>query len=696
MKNKDNLASGIYSIKKLFPIYFIFLLALIPVLLRVTVDVYAAGITLPAGSSLKLNTATLNMAGDVVNADTIVVTTGTITLTGTWNNTGTFTAGTSTVSLLDGQSPVSILGESTFYNFSAVTTTGKQINFVAASTQTVTNSLTLQGAASNLLVLRSTITSTRAYINLQAGATQTIDYVNVNDHEATGQHIAYGTAASFNSVDLGNNHKWFNETVDTDGDGMPDPWEDAHGLNPAIDDSNADPDEDDLTNLQEYNNSTDPQDSDSDDDDMPDGWEVEYGLNPLVDDSGEDADEDGWTNLEEYQNESSPNNACPNKPAPLSPANSDTEISLIPTLQGSVYSDSDLDAHLATHWQIANYTGSFSGTDLIFEDTPSTLDITDLEKVFLVSGILSADTTYYWRLRYMDNATLPAWSQWPDTDISQFTTVSAAQAGDTNANGIPDAQEVADTVDVDGDGTPDNFQDTIVTLRSVVSGEIVAIKTDTGIIAQAQTQYAESISGKPENYNFPDGLFSFRIEDVTPGSRIEVTFYLSWIFTVNDRWYKYDDINGWQNYTGRIVDGLETDQVTLEFKDGDYENGYGDSDGTENGVIVDPGGPGRFTGSDAAASAEEDDDGDEGSAALKDACFIATACYGTSETKEVETLRQFRDQYLLTNPLGKAFLKSYYTLSPPLAEFISKHPLLKKIGRITLKPLVWGSRKFIQ
>lgn len=40
--------------------------------------------------------------------------------------------------------------------------------------------------------------------------------------------------------------------ADTDGDGMPDGWEQAQGLNPGTDDAAADPDRDGLTNLQEY------------------------------------------------------------------------------------------------------------------------------------------------------------------------------------------------------------------------------------------------------------------------------------------------------------------------------------------------------------------------------------------------------------------------------------------------------------
>ncbi|MDD2240274.1 MAG: hypothetical protein PHI93_06400, partial [Kiritimatiellae bacterium] len=93
---------------------------------------------------------------------------------------------------------------------------------------------------------------------------------------------------------------------DTDGDGMPDGWEVAHGLNPLVDDSAEDPDNDGLTNLQEYHLGTNPQNPDTDADGMPDAWEVAHGLNPLVDDAGDDADGDGLTNLEEYQEGTDP------------------------------------------------------------------------------------------------------------------------------------------------------------------------------------------------------------------------------------------------------------------------------------------------------------------------------------------------------------------------------------------------------
>ncbi len=140
------------------------------------------------------------------------------------------------------------------------------------------------------------------------------------------------------------------------GDGMDDGWEAANGLDPAIDDSAGNPDNDGLTNLEEWNggdNPTDPIDADSDNDDltdgdevnthgtdpndadsdddglndgaeiaastlpldpdtdgdeMSDGYEVDSGHNPLLAaDAAEDADNDGSLNLEECQRGTDPN-----------------------------------------------------------------------------------------------------------------------------------------------------------------------------------------------------------------------------------------------------------------------------------------------------------------------------------------------------------------------------------------------------
>jgi hypothetical protein len=69
-------------------------------------------------------------------------------------------------------------------------------------------------------------------------------------------------------------------------------------------------------------------------------------------------------------------------------------------------------------------------------------------------------------------------------------------------------------------------------------------------------------------------------------------------------------------------------------------------------------------------------------------CFIATAAYGTPMAEEIQILRAFRDEYLLTNPMGRLFVAFYYRVSPPIAEFITEHPSLKSIVRAGLAPAV--------
>jgi len=69
-------------------------------------------------------------------------------------------------------------------------------------------------------------------------------------------------------------------------------------------------------------------------------------------------------------------------------------------------------------------------------------------------------------------------------------------------------------------------------------------------------------------------------------------------------------------------------------------------------------------------------------------CCVATAAYGTPMAEEIQILREFRDEYLLTNPVGKSLVEFYYSASPPMAEFITEHPSLKPVARVGLLPAV--------
>jgi len=63
-------------------------------------------------------------------------------------------------------------------------------------------------------------------------------------------------------------------------------------------------------------------------------------------------------------------------------------------------------------------------------------------------------------------------------------------------------------------------------------------------------------------------------------------------------------------------------------------------------------------------------------------CFIATAAYGTDTAKELDILREFRDTGLLPNSLGAEFVSLYHKTSPPIANFISQHEVLRTAVRV--------------
>jgi hypothetical protein len=82
---------------------------------------------------------------------------------------------------------------------------------------------------------------------------------------------------------------------------------------------------------------------------------------------------------------------------------------------------------------------------------------------------------------------------------------------------------------------------------------------------------------------------------------------------------------------------------------------------------------------------------------VKSPCFIATAAYGTPLHDDINVLRDFRDEYLMTNPVGRAFVKAYYTMSPPIAEVIRDNECLGTAVRNGfVKPAVHITRRFVE
>jgi len=118
------------------------------------------------------------------------------------------------------------------------------------------------------------------------------------------------------------------------------------------------------------------------------------------------------------------------------------------------------------------------------------------------------------------------------------------------------------------------------------------------------------------------------------------------------------------------------ESLMLEVVEGDYVSVRGECTGKS--LLEQP----QLAHSTSVQVVAAPDDGDDGW------CFIATAAYGSYLDSHVDILREFRDSYLMTNPVGRGLVTVYYRLSPPVAQLIDDHPSLKPIVRAGLWPAV--------
>ena len=130
-------------------------------------------------------------------------------------------------------------------------------------------------------------------------------------------------------------------------------------------------------------------------------------------------------------------NRPPDQPSSLSPTNGAMSVSLTPTLKCSPFSDPDPgDTHMASQWQIATTPGNYSSP--VFD---SGTDSHNLTQVTLMPGVLSGNTTYYWRMRHQDS--YGNWSDWSDETC--FTTLNHAPAQPSNLSPADEAMDVGST-----------------------------------------------------------------------------------------------------------------------------------------------------------------------------------------------------------------------------------------------------------
>ncbi len=69
-------------------------------------------------------------------------------------------------------------------------------------------------------------------------------------------------------------------------------------------------------------------------------------------------------------------------------------------------------------------------------------------------------------------------------------------------------------------------------------------------------------------------------------------------------------------------------------------------------------------------------------------CYVATAVYGSYDCPQVWTLRRFRDYTLAESWYGRAFIRTYYAISPTLVKWFGKTEWFKKMWQGKLDRLV--------
>ncbi len=188
--------------------------ALLGLILLAWCQVAAADLTIESGETFSLtdnetliieDNLTINAAGTFNGANPTE-----IRLSGNWMNKGAYNTNANTVYFTGFNTTSTISGDNLFYNFivdhERIDTSNKKLKFDVGSTQSILNSLTINGRTNTSLISITSTTPGEQFNAFDIGQAQSVvvDFVDVQDAVALN-----GNVDALNSINSGNTLDWF-------------------------------------------------------------------------------------------------------------------------------------------------------------------------------------------------------------------------------------------------------------------------------------------------------------------------------------------------------------------------------------------------------------------------------------------------------------------------------------------------------
>ena len=428
--------------------------------------------------------------------------------------------------------------------------------------------------------------------------------------------------------------------------------------------------------------------NDNDNDDMADDWEVDNGLNPSIDDRTQDLDGDGYTNYQEYMCGTDPGDGA------------SIPFEIIETLPHH-------NSGITDSWRVPN-NSSFA----VFIDSANGININQNSINFIINDgnqvyerNLSSNTVRVVKLSDDDDSQVTL--LWAVYDRSQDTYASyefdanvniQIDAYDTYGNLMNQASydfNVESEAENDEAHDPANLPDTgpVDPADPAFSGAYdTGIQVNSGDLEGAKIVYSSSEPVPPE-FGPVDEIPEIDLPGVESVG-MPMHFQPPTVYDTPVKVFipcpGYTDVSSlsvyYYNGTNSVL-ACDADGIVQPAGEGWMVPGsrINHNNGNPSTIEIQVY---HFSGIQAGtASVSDGSSVDGGDSAAGGGCFIATATFGSRTERHVQILCEFRDKHLLTNSIGRKIVDFYYKNSPPIADYLRRHPGPRKVAGYALIPV---------